>query len=201
MEKNKIILIGLIVVIVVAIAAVFGFMMLSPQKEASELMITSNSTIYSGDNVSVELKDSGKAPIANEFVNILVCDSTGKVVTNETVRTNSSGNANLALSLDEGSYDVTVSFGGNDNFTGNNTSQNIEIKEEPVEIQQTSSSQHTSQSASSKSSSDSYGPEVDSGGITRKEAKKYGYTYTSEHGGHYIGSNDAWDEEAGVYHD
>lgn len=99
MEKNKIIVIGLIVVIVV-LAAVLGVMMLSPHKEATELSITSNSTIYSGDNLSVELKDSSKAPIANEFVNIVICDSTGKVVTNETVRTDSGGNANLALDLD-----------------------------------------------------------------------------------------------------
>ena len=129
MEKNKIIVIGLIVVIVV-LAAVLGVMMLSPHKEATELSITSNSTIYSGDNLSVELKDSSKAPIANEFVNIVICDSTGKVVTNETVRTDSGGNANLALDLDGGSYDVTVSFGGNANFTGNSTSQNLEIKED-----------------------------------------------------------------------
>ncbi len=200
MEKNKIIVIGLIVVIVV-LAAVLGVMMLSPHKEATELSITSNSTIYSGDNLSVELKDSSKAPIANEFVNIVICDSTGKVVTNETVRTDSGGNANLALDLDGGSYDVTVSFGGNANFTGNSTSQNLEIKEEAVETQQTSSTQYSSESSSSQSSSDSYGPEVDSGGITREEAEKYGFTYTSEHGGHYIGSHDAWDEEAGMYHD
>ena len=188
MEKNKIIVIGLIVVIVV-LAAVLGVMMLSPHKEATELSITSNSTIYSGDNLSVELKDSSKAPIANEFVNIVICDSTGKVVTNETVRTDSGGNANLALDLDGGSYDVTVSFGGNANFTGNSTSQNLEIKEEAVETQQTSSTQYSSESSSSQSSSDSYGPEVDSGGITREEAEKYGFTYTSEHGGHYIGSH------------
>ena len=30
---------------------------------------------------------------------------------------------------------------------------------------------------------------------------QFGYTYTEEHGGHYIGYNDHWDEKAGVYHD
>ncbi len=200
MEKNKIILIGLIVVIA-ALVALLGVMMLSPHKETSELMITSNSTIYSGDNFSVELKDSDKAPITDEFINILVCDSTGRVVANETVRTDSMGNVNLEMNLAEGIYNVEVNFGGNANFTANSTSQNLEIKEQAVATQQTSATQHSTSSSSSQSSSDSYGPEVDSGGITREEAEKYGYTYTSEHGGHYIGSHDTWDEEAGVYHD
>ena len=51
------------------------------------------------------------------------------------------------------------------------------------------------------SSSEDNRPEVDSSGITRQQADKYGYTYTTEHGGHYIGYNDHWDEKAGVYHD
>ena len=58
----------------------------------------------------------------------------------------------------------------------------------------------STKSKSSKSSG-SYRPEVDSDGITREVADKMGYTYTSAHGGHYIGSNDHWDPEAGVYHD
>ena len=35
----------------------------------------------------------------------------------------------------------------------------------------------------------------------KEVADKYGYEYTTDHGGHYIGKNDRWDEKAGVYHD
>lgn len=42
---------------------------------------------------------------------------------------------------------------------------------------------------------------ADSGGITREIADKYGYEYTTDYGGRYIGKNDHWDEKAGVYHD
>ncbi|MBR5954756.1 MAG: hypothetical protein IK021_05045, partial [Methanobrevibacter sp.] len=56
-------------------------------------------------------------------------------------------------------------------------------------------------SSSSVNTNNDTRPAVDSGGITREEADKYGYTYTPDHGGHYIGKNDHWDENAGKYHD
>lgn len=63
------------------------------------------------------------------------------------------------------------------------------------------SSKKSSSSTSKSKKSSSYRPDVDSSGITREQADYFGYTYTPEHGGHYIGYNDHWDPEAGVYHD
>ena len=107
----------------------------------------------------------------------------------DVVKTNSKGKAKLDLDLKKGVYKVVVSYGGNENYTGNNTTTKLTIKEkvEPIILPQ--------------SSNENYRPDVDSSGITREEADKYGWTYTTEHGGHYIGSNDHWDENAGVYHD
>ncbi len=90
------------------------------------------------------------------------------------------------------------------NVTNNTTGNSSENVAETTITKDTSSvkSQHTVKQESQKSSNSSdIGPDVDSSGITREVANKYGYTYTEEHGGHYIGYNDAWDEENQCYHD
>ena len=90
------------------------------------------------------------------------------------------------------------------NITNNTTENSSENVAETTITKDTSSvkSQHTVKQESQKSSDSSdIGPDVDSSGITREVANKYGYTYTEEHGGHYIGYNDAWDEENQCYHD
>ena len=101
--------------------------------------------------------------------------------------------------LAKGNYSVTIIFEGNDKLMNSSLDINLEIKEKVTEVQKTASS--STSSSSSSSSGNSIGPAVDSGGVTREQAQQYGWTYTSEHGGHYIGVNDRWDENAGVYHD
>ena len=195
--ENKAIIAILLLVIVILVVGLCA-MLFSPfhGPEDSVISIESNNVLYSGDDLSVLLTSINKTPISNEFVNVIICDSSGKLVANETVKTDSKGSAKLELDIESGKYDVDVSFGGNENYTANKTSQKLEIKE--VETQEVSNAQYSSASSSSSSSS---GPAVDSSGITREEAEEYGWKYTPEHGGHYIGSHDAWDEEAGVYHD
>lgn len=195
--ENKAIIAILLLVIVILVVGLCA-MLFSPfhGPEGSVISIESNNVLYSGDDLSVLLTSINKTPISNEFVNVIICDSSGKLVVNETVKTDSKGSARLELDIESGKYDVDVSFGGNENYTANKTSQKLEIKE--VETQEVSNAQYSSASSSSSSSS---GPAVDSSGITREEAEEYGWKYTPEHGGHYIGSHDAWDEEAGVYHD
>lgn len=195
--ENKAIIAILLLVIVILVVGLCA-MLFSPfhGPEDSVISIESKNALYSGDNLSVLLTAFDKTPISNEFVNVIICDSSGKLVVNETVKTDSKGSARLELDIGSGKYDVDVSFEGNENYTANKTSQKLEIKE--VQTQEVSNAQYSSISSSSSSSS---GPAVDSSGITREEAEEYGWTYTPEHGGHYIGSHDAWDEEAGVYHD
>lgn len=195
--ENKAIIAILLLVIVILVVGLCA-MLFSPfhGPEGSVISIESNNVLYSGDDLSVLLTSINKTPISNEFVNVIICDSSGKLVANETVKTDFKGSAKLELDIESGKYDVDVSFGGNENYTANKTSQKLEIKE--VETQEVSNAQYSSASSSSSSSS---GPAVDSSGITREEAEEYGWKYTPEHGGHYIGSHDAWDEEAGVYHD
>ena len=124
-----------------------GITVLHPfdSKEPSKVKITSNKTLTEGDNLTLQLTDLNKTALSKQKVNITVKDSKGKVVLNKTVKTNSKGKAKLGLDLKKGKYNVTVSYSGNENYTGNNTTQKLTIKEKVV--QATSSEQSSAQSS------------------------------------------------------
>ena len=132
MESKNIIII--LLVIIVILAAAIGFMVLKPMhaKQPTKIKVTSNKTLYEGDDLSVKLTDLNKTPLFKQNVNITVKDSKGKVVANKTVKTNDKGNAKLDLNLKKGKYDVTIIYDGNENYTGNNTTQKLTVKEKEV---------------------------------------------------------------------
>ena len=82
--------------------------------------------------LAIELTDLNKTPLSKEIVNITITNKKGKVVVDDVVKTNSKGKAKLDLDLKKGKYKVNVSYGGNENYTGNNTTQKLTIKEEEV---------------------------------------------------------------------
>ena len=201
MERNKLIIIGLAIVIV-ALGVGLAAMMQAPAKEDVKLTIK-DKAIEEGGSVKIKLTDRNGNPIEGQTVNISVTYKKGTTDYHSVV-TDENGVGKLKLDKSPGKYTVNCTYGGNDNYTANSTSQKLKINE--VE-EASSSTDYSSDSSSSQdyssyeSSSESYRPDVDSSGITREQADKFGYTYTNEHGGHYIGSNDHWDEKAGVYHD
>ena len=144
MESKNIIII--LIVIIVILAAAIGFMVLKPMhaKEPTKIKVTSNKTLYEGKDLTVKLTDLNKTPLSKQKVNITIKDSKGKVVANDVVKTNSKGKASLDLDLKKGKYNVTVSYGGNENYTGNNTTQKLTIKEKAVEAEPASSSSSSS---------------------------------------------------------
>ena len=135
MMENKNIIIILIVIIVV-LAAAIGFTMFNPMhaKEPTKVKITSDKEQYEGGELSIQLTDLNKTPISKEVVNITITNSKGKVVVDDVVKTNSKGKAKLDLDLKKGKYNVTVTYGGNENYTGNNTTQKLTIKEEVQQV-------------------------------------------------------------------
>ena len=145
MENKNIIII--LIVIIIILAAAIGFMVLKPThaKEPTKINITSKNTLTEGNNLSLQLTDLNKTALSKQKVNITVKNSKGKVVLNKTVKTNSKGKASLDLDLKKGKYNVTVSYGGNENYTGNNTTQELTIKEKVVEAQQSASSSSSSE--------------------------------------------------------
>ena len=157
MEFKNIVVI--LVVIIIILAAAIGFMALKPMhaKEPTKIKITSNKTLNEGDNMSVKLTDLNKTPLSKENVNITIKDSKGKIVVNKTVKTIDKGNAKVDLKLKKGKYNVTVSYVGNENYTGNNTTQELTIKEKVVKAETSSSNtQDSSSSSSSPRESDGY---------------------------------------------
>lgn len=140
MENKNIIII--LIVIIVVLAAAIGFTMFNPMhaKEPTKVKITSDKEQYEGGELSIQLTDLNKTPISKEVVNITITNSKGKVVVDDVVKTNSKGKAKLDLDLKKGKYNVTVTYGGNENYTGNNTTQKLTIKEEVVKAEPASSS-------------------------------------------------------------
>ena len=145
MENKNIIII--LVVIIIILAAAIGFTMFNPthNKQPTKINITSKNTLNEGDNLTLQLTDLNKTALSKQKVNITVKNSKGKVVLSKTVKTNSKGKAKLGLDLKKGKYNVTVSYSGNENYTGNNTTQKLTIKEKVV--QATSSEQSSAQSS------------------------------------------------------
>ena len=138
---NKNIIIILIIIIVI-LAAAIGFTVLNPMhaKEPTKIKITSADEQDEGGNLSIQLTDLNKTPLSKEIVNITITDGKGKVVVDDVVKTNSKGEASLDLKLEKGDYNVTVSYGGNENYTGNDTTQKLTIKEKEIVAQTEESS-------------------------------------------------------------
>ena len=140
MENRNIIII--LVAIIIILAAVLGILLLHPNaKEPCKILITSDKEQYEGGEISFIMADLNKTPISKEIVNVTITNSKGKVVYDQVVKTNSKGKAKLDLNLKKGIYKVVVSYGGNENYTGNNTTQKLTIKEaETVSTSSSSSS-------------------------------------------------------------
>ena len=132
MENRNIIII--LVAIIIILAAVLGILLLHPNaKEPCKILITSDKEQYEGGEISFIMADLNKTPISKEIVNVTITNSKGKVVVDDVVKTNSKGKAKLDLDLKKGVYKVVVSYDGNENYTGTNTTQKLTIKEEVKE--------------------------------------------------------------------
>ena len=134
MENRNIIIILVVVVIVLAVVAGAMFFQSTDAKKPTKIKITSDKEQYENNGeLSIKLTDLNKTPISKEIVNITITNKKGKVVVDDVVKTNSKGKAKLNLHLKKGKYKVNVTYGGNENYTGNNTTQKLKIKEEVKE--------------------------------------------------------------------
>ena len=137
MEKNKLLIIGLIVVI--AILAVGIFMAFSDNaKMDTKLKIKAETPIHEGDTIKVKLTDLNNTPIANQTVNITITDK-DNTSSYYSVVTNAKGVGKLKLEKGVGKYKINCTYGGNENYTGNTIIKKIKIEEEVVEEAQSSS--------------------------------------------------------------
>ena len=119
------------------VLAMFSLPML---KEESRLLIPDD-TIDAGGSLVVVLTDKEAMGLSNATINIKLADDDG-VTIDEDITTDSKGKAKLDLDLKKGKYNVTVIYAGNENYTGNNRTQKLTIKEKEkvVEAQQSANS-------------------------------------------------------------
>ena len=140
MEKDKIIILALIVIIVALLVGVIT-MMQNGNKQDTKLIFRSNDTIDEGGYVKIKLTDANGTELANQTVNITVTDEDNSnsyysVVTDE------DGDGKIKLDKDAGEYTVTITYGGNDSYGGCNVTQKLTIKEGEKETQETSNTNY-----------------------------------------------------------
>jgi len=147
MENRNVIIILVVVVIVLAVVAGAMFLQSGHAKEPTKVKITSDKKQFEGGKLKLQLTGLNKTALSKQNVNIIVKDKKGKVVVNETIKTNSKGNAKLDLDLKKGKYSVIAFYKGNENHTGNNTTQKLTIKEK---VKKTASVDSSSSSQSDR---------------------------------------------------
>lgn len=138
MEKNKIIILALIVVIAALLVGIVATMQI-PHKQETKLAFKCNATITEGDSIRIQLTDANGTAIANQNVNVTITD---KDKTNDyhSVVTNANGVGTLNIDKKAGNYIVTIKYDGNDNYSACNATKKIKIEEKVVEAETTSSS-------------------------------------------------------------
>ena len=146
-----------------------------------------------GDQIQIELKDATGAVIAGQSVMISYADGSGNVQ-NYSIVTDQTDRGFLTLSGEEaGSYEVTVTYGGNDMYNGCVGKQTITIEEGTSDSQASVSENATASTvmynngSSSSSSSASSGSSSDSVATSSNGDKAFSHLY--------------YDEELGVYYD
>ena len=185
MDKNKMIILALIVVIAALLVGMAAMMMPNMGKQDTKLKFKSNSTMNEGDSLKIKLTDANGTAIANQTVNITITNKNG-ASDNHSVVTNAKGVGTLKLDKGAGKYNVTVSYGGNDKYNGCNATEKLTIEEKVDEVQSTSSS------GSDSSSSSNY----DSGAFYSKQAGKTintGDVYDTPAGKMRHLGNDKWE--------
>ena len=143
-NKHKIIIIVLIVIIAALLVAIVAVMP-NLNKHDTDLTFKSKSTITEGDSIKILLADDNGTALVNQSVNITVTDK-DKTSDYHSVVTNEKGIAKLKFDKDAGKYEITVIYGGNDNYDGCNLTKKITVEEKVVQ----------SEPASTYTTSDTY---------------------------------------------
>lgn len=129
MDKN--ILIAIVLIIVVACVGVFAILQHSATDEKlnTQINFLSQTTLQNGNQVQFELKDVQGTVIAGQNVTISYDDGSGNIQTYNII-TDANGKGYLTISgEDAGSYNVTVTYNGNNQYNGSTAKQTITIED------------------------------------------------------------------------
>ena len=140
-NKNKLIIIALIAIILALLVGIFVSMP-NFSKTDSQLEIIGNDTLAEGSNLQIKLTDANGTGLSNQTVKITFTDKDNST-SDYSVVTNDEGVGELKIDKTAGEYDINVAYDGNDGYNDCNATKKITIeKEEPT----SSSSDSTSSS-------------------------------------------------------
>ena len=183
MDKNKIIIGVLIVVIIALLIGIFAVMPNLESKQDTNLTFKCKSTVTEGDSIKVKLTDANGTAIANQTVNVTIEDK-DQFSDYHSVVTNDKGVGKVKMDKNPGKYVITISYSGDDKYNGCNATKKITIEEQVAEAQVDS----TSSSSSSNNDPGAY--------YSRQSLKTY-YTgdIVQEPGGGYMRhlGNNRWE--------
>lgn len=132
MEKNEIIILALIVVIIALLVGLAAMMMPNFTKQDTQLIFKSSSALNEGDSLKVMLTDVDGSTLAGQTVNVTIINKDNSK-DYHSVETNENGIGKLKLDKDAGNYTVIISYGGNDKYNGCNATKKISIGEKVEE--------------------------------------------------------------------
>ena len=138
MDNNKLIIIGLVAIIAILAIGIFVAMP-NFNKENTNLDFKSKDTLTEGDSLKIKLTDMNGNAIVGQTINVTVTDKNGASDYHSVV-TNSEGIGKLKMDKSTGKYNVTVTYGGNDDYKGCNATKQIKIKEEEQQEETTQQS-------------------------------------------------------------
>lgn len=117
--NNKILVLVCAVILILA-----AFVFINPQEESS-LTITSNATLYDGDNCTVKLTDENGLGIANKTVNVTLTNENGSKSNFEYI---TDGDGLISFNITGiGNYSIGCVFDGDSDYKSTNVTQNVSV--------------------------------------------------------------------------
>ena len=133
MDKKELIIIG-VIIIVIAIVAIFTYAPSNEEVHASELIILNNNTLGNGSTLYVKLTSKDNVSLSDKTIHITVKDKNKTTVADTSAKTHMTGVAVVKLnSLSDGDYEIIASFEGDENYTACNVSKKITVGDGYVE--------------------------------------------------------------------
>ena len=149
---NRNVIIALIVIVLVVLVGIFAFA--GTSKTDSQINFLTGNNISYGGQVQFELVDAQGNALSNQNVNISF-GSDGQMQTYSIV-TDSQGKGGLSLNNEEyGTYNITVTYGGDDKHNGCSANQTITVGETSSESSDSSQQTSTESSAGNATTSTS----------------------------------------------
>ena len=133
MDKKELIIIG-VIIIVIAIVAIFTYAPSNEEVHASELIILNNNTLGNDSTLYVKLTSKDNVSLSDKTIHITVKDKNKTTVADTSAKTHMTGVAVVKLnSLSDGDYEIIASFEGDENYTACNVSKKITVGDGYVE--------------------------------------------------------------------